>query len=168
MRSAFVLIIIFAVASCTIRPGTPADKKKKTPVQKQLSRDQVLKGYQKKKISRKGTYSTVTDGFVTTDTYRREDGESVFIYEKGDLRVETESRKSGFVLTRTWQDGILTSMMVTGKRRTTLLYFDRDGEFLNKIVTIRDKETPDCYHYQNGKAVELDDASCLSLIPDFD
>lgn len=169
MKTGPLLAILFLSYSCSVsRVATHSDKKKTVKEHRSITRDQVLRGYVKKTIPREGKYSTVTDGFVTKETYQRDDGESIFILEKGELRVETEARKSGLVLTRTWQDGVLTSMTVAGLKRTTLIYFDREGEFLNKIVTIRDTDTPMCYHYKNGVASVMDDGSCLSLIPEFD
>lgn len=128
----------------------------------------MLSGYLKKKVPRTGTLSTVTDGDVTTETFKREDGDSVFVLENGNLRTETEKRKTGLMFTRTWQDGILTSLMVAGSKRTTLVYFDKEGHFLNKIVTTKGEESPACYRYEGKKAVLLENTDCLELIPEFD
>ncbi len=120
-----------------------------------------------KKISRSGVYTTVTEGDITTEIFRREDGESIFTLEKNQLRTETEKMKNGLVLTRTWQDDLMTTLTLTGSKRTTLVVFDKDGNYSQKIVTEKGKEKPECTQFEEGKAIKMDEENCLELISGF-
>lgn len=130
---------------------------KKDPISKMI----------KKKIPRTGIYSTVTDGDITTEIFRREDSESIFTLEKNELRTETEKMKNGVVLTRTWQDDLMTTLTLTGSKRTTMVVFDKDGDYTQKIVTEKGKERPECFQYEGGKPVKMEEDSCLELISGF-
>ncbi len=144
----------------------------KKPVPKNQAKSSALKKdpFQKmitKKIPRTGIYSTVTEGDVTTEIFRREDSESIFTLEKNELRTETEKMKNGVVLTRTWQDDLMTTMTLTGSKRTTMVVFDRDGRISQKIVTQKGKKKPECFQFEDDKSLKMAEEDCLELISGF-
>lgn len=121
----------------------------------------------KKEISRKGSYSTVTDQDVTTERYKRTDGETILTLERGELRTETEKKKSGTQLTRTWQDGYVTSITYSGSKRTSMVLLDRTGSFVHKIITEKGSSEPYCFQYRKKKAFPMNNSDCVGLIPGF-
>ncbi len=164
MRFLIFFLLIGCASFRTSPPLVTPAKKKPRPV---VSRDEALKKYALKDIPRLGKLSTTTDGDITTEFYRRADGETIITLEKGELRTEVEKRKSGLILTRTWQDGLLTSLTLSGTKRTTLVVFDRDGKFSQKIVTEKGKEEASCYQYEGEKALRMEAENCLELISGF-
>lgn len=163
------LVLIFILAACSnFRPSTSSAKEiKKTRVSR-MTEDQRLQQLVRRKISRKGKFSTVSEDFVTTERYVRKNSETILTLEKGELRIETEKNNSGRVITKTWQDGALTSFTITRPEKSILILFGDKGNFLHKIVTRDDEETPDCYHYNGKRVVELNDTECIGLIPGFE
>ncbi len=162
-------LFILVTSSCALRFSTPADKKrfKKENIAK-VTEDEILRSLIRRKFSREGKYSTVSEDFVTTERYVRKNSVTILTLEKGKLRVETEKNHSGRVLTKTWQGDVLTSFMVTRPEKSILVLFDSKGGFLHKIVTRDDEETPECYHYTGKTVVAMNDTECISLIPGFD
>lgn len=133
-----------------------------------LTEDARLKELIKRKISRQGKFSTVSEDFITTERYVRKQSETLITLEKGEVRIETEKSNRGRILTKTWQNGVLTSFTETRPSRSILVLFDRKGNFLHKIVTTEDDETPDCFHYTGKHVVNLTTSECIGLIPGFD
>ncbi len=163
----FVPLILVTLLSCsTSRPPEVGPRPvKRALIKSKPSADNYLRVLARKTIPRKGTFSTVSDGDVTTERWRRQKSESVFILENGELRTETENMENGPVLTRTWQDGVMTTLLFKGTTRTSLVVFDRDGNFIQKIVTEKDKFEPHCYQYENKRTFMMDAESCMELIP---
>lgn len=165
-----LLSLLVLIGSCAeFRRSTPAERKhfRKTK-QSKLTEDELLKNLIQRPISRKGKFSTVSEDFITTERYVRKNSETLLTLEKGELRIETEKSNSGRVITKTWQDGQLTSFTVTRPEKSILVLFDRKGNFLHKIITKDDDETPDCFQYTGKSVIPLNDTECISLIPGFD
>lgn len=168
---AFTLSLIFLLlSSCAqLRVSSDADKKRfRTVKVSKMTEDEELKKLIKRKISRNGKYSIVSQDLITKEKYTRPGSHSVITREKGELRIETEKNNSGRVITKTWQDGILTSFTVSRPERSILILFDRKGNFVHKIVTREGDETPDCYHYTGTAVMTLSPNECLDLLPGFD
>ncbi len=133
-----------------------------------MTEDQRLRFLIKKKISRLGKYSTVSDGDITTEKFLRKSGETILTLEKGELRTETENNSSGRVITKTWQGKVMTTFSVTTPEKSIMVLLDKKGSFVHKIITLDDNEAPECWYY-NGKAVvPITTTECVSLIPGFD
>ncbi len=161
-------LIILLLVGCSNFRTSPAKKvtsKKVIPVAE--SRDKILKKYAVKTVSREGQFSTSTEGDITTEFYRRENGETILTLEKGELRTEVEKKNSGLMLTRTWQEGKMTTLTLSGTKRTTLVVFDGDGKFTQKIVTEKGKDEAACFQYQAGKPRQIEAENCLELISSF-
>jgi hypothetical protein len=164
------LIILIVFSSCaSFRISKPAEKKqfKKERFSK-LSEDERLKVLIKRPISRKGKFSTVSEDFITTEKYVRKNSETILTLEKGELRIETEKNNSGRTITKTYQDGILTSFTITRPEKSILVLFDRDGDFVHKVVTKDDNELPECYQYTGKSVITLTESECVGLIPGFE
>lgn len=131
-------------------------------------KDEELHTLLKRKIPRTGQFSTVTEGDLTTETYRREKSESLFTLEKGELRSEVEKREDGKTLTRTWQDGKLTTLTLIGEKSSTMLILDGEGNFVQKIITKEGSPEPKCWEYEGKKAQPLKPEDCLELLSGFD
>ncbi len=162
------ILIFLLLVGCANFRITRAKKPvpKNSPAKVYQKKDPITKMITKK-ISRSGVFSTVTEGDVTTEIFRREDGESIFILEKNDLRTETEKMKNGVVLTRTWQDGMMTTLTLAGSKRTTMLVFDSDNDIDQKIVTEKGKPKPECTQFVDNLPTRMEDEDCLELISGF-
>lgn len=133
-----------------------------------MTEDKRLRFLIKRKISRLGKYSTVSDGDITTERFVRKSGETILTLEKGELRTETENNSSGRILTKTWQEKIITTFTETTLEKSIMVLLDKKGNFVHKIITLDDNEAPECWYY-NGKAVvPITTSECVSLIPGFD
>ena len=163
------LISLFLFSSCAIRTAkSPAPEKSLSPKVRPFTNDKFLKALVKKDILRKGKFSTVTDQDITTERYVRKDGETVLTLEKDELRTETEKAKTGKILTRTWQDGKLTTLTISGSKRTTMVLLDGDQNFVHKIITEKGKSEPLCFEYEEGQPSQMEASSCLELLSGFD
>lgn len=160
-----IFLLIISCSSFRISPAKKATSKKIIPVAE--SRDKILKKYALKKVSREGQFSTSSEGDITTEFYRRETGETIVTLEKGELRTEVEKKNSGLMLTRTWQNGKMTTLTLSGTKRTTLVVFDSEGKFTQKIVTEKGKNEAACFQYEQGKARQIGEENCLELISAF-
>lgn len=160
-----IFLLIISCSNFRISPAKKSPVKKYAPVAE--SRDKILKKYAAKVISREGKLSSTTEGDITTEFYRRSDGETIVTLEKGELRTEVEKRKSGLTLTRTWQDGLMTTLTLSGSKRTTLVVFDREGKFSQKIVTEKGKDEAACFQYEADKPRQVEAENCLELISSF-
>lgn len=168
MRISFALIFLILVSSCAVRTvKPPAEKKVTSQVTRPFTNDKFLKKLLKKDINRKGKFSTVTEGDISTERFVRKDGETILTLEKDELRTEVEKSKSGKVLTRTWQDGKLTTLTLSGTKRTTMVLLDEDEKFVHKIITEKGSPDASCFRYEGRKPVPMESSDCLGLIPGF-
>jgi hypothetical protein len=168
MRISTAFIVLFLISSCAVRTVKPPQKKKFTSqVSRPFTNDNFLRKLLKKEVSRKGKYSTVTNEDITTERYVRGDGETILTLEKDELRTEVEKSKSGKVLTRTWQDGKLTTLTISGTKRTTMVLLDEEEKFVHKIVTEKGSPDASCFRYEGRKPVPMESSDCLGLIPGF-
>lgn len=168
MRIILILSILF-FHSCAIRT-TEHQRKKTDSSQKQSPylKERDIRKLVTKVIPRTGKFSTVTDNNITTERYKRKDGETILTLENGELRTEVEKMKSGKLLTRTWQQGNLTSLTIAGSKRTTMIVLDKSGEFVQKLIADKGRLNPVCYEYSQGAPVLMEESSCLGLISGFD
>lgn len=120
-----------------------------------------------KEFSREGKYSTVTDNDITTERYKRGDGETILTLEKDELRTEVEKLNSGKITTRTWQDGKMTTLTITGTSRTTMVLLDGKENFVHKIITEKESPESHCFSYKDNRPVRMKKSECLGLIPGF-
>jgi hypothetical protein len=161
MRILCTLLAFLVVSSCSVRPV-------KTKHLKNLPEDEMIRTLMKRKSPRTGTYSTVTDGDVTTERFARKSSETILTLEKGELRTETENQKSGTVITRTYQDGVMTTFMLKTPTRTILVLLDKHGDFVHKFITGTEDEDFDCYRYDGDAVFPLTDTECAGLLPGFE
>lgn len=110
----------------------------------------------------------MTDGAVTTERYRSLKGETILTLENEDLRTETEVLNSGRIITRTWQNGSVTTLTHAENGKSIMVVLDRNGEFGQKIITSKDSTGPWCFEYRKKRPVKLPPEECLGLIPGFD
>lgn len=166
----FLLLCFFLVFSCATRaPEERKLKKSETrPKQTTYLKEGDMRKLVTKKIPRTGKYSTVTDHGITTERFKREDSETILTLENGELRTEVENMKSGRVLTRTWQSGIMTGLTIAGSKRTTMIVLDKSGNFVQKLIADKGRQNPRCFEYAGGEQVPMDEDSCLELISGFD
>ncbi len=164
-----ILIFLLLVGCASFRKETPVNKKiyKRTSKSRQHV-DKGLRFYLKKEISKAGTFSQASEGDVTTEFYRRPKSESVFTSEKGELRTEVEKMEEGKTLTRTWQNGKITTLTLSGKKSVTMVILDEQGNFVQKIVTRAGKPEPRCWEYEGKKVFTLKKEDCLELLSGFD
>ncbi len=142
--------------------------KKSSPyLTRPFTSDKFLRKLMKKEISREGKYTTVSDNDITTERFLRPEGETILTLEKGELRTEVEKANSGKVLTRTWQDGKLTTFTVSGTKRTTMVLLDEKGNFVHKIITEKDSSEPYCFRYKKKRQFRIKNSECMGLIPGF-
>jgi outer membrane protein assembly factor BamE (lipoprotein component of BamABCDE complex) len=165
---------IIALAVFFVAFGCSTPKKKvypakavKSPVAVTKEEDAKLKELINLKFSHKGKFSSVSDGDVTTEKYRRDDGETVLTLEKGELRTETLTEK-GRKITRTWQDGDLTNLTVAYPKKTTMVTFDADGNFTQKIMTEKGKKKAVCVWYEGESTVRVEDDTCVETLSGLD
>lgn len=168
MRS-FLLLSLFLLYSCASRsPGPELKKPEIRPKQSSYLKERDIRKLVTKPIPRTGKYSTVSDNDITTERYKREDSETILTMENGELRTEIEKMKSGRVLTRTWQAGIMTGLTITGSKRTTMIVLDKSGNFVQKLIADKGRQNPRCFEYSGDEPVAMNEDSCLELISGFD
>lgn len=168
MRILPVLIFLLLTFSCAVRKDSaPARKNVSEDKTHPFLSEKALRKILEKEFSREGKYSTVTDDDITTERYKRDDGETILTLEKGELRTEVLKKNSGKTITRTWQDRKITTLTITGTLRTTMVLLNDKEKFVHKIIT--EKESPEalCFRYRAGRPVRMKNSDCLGLIPGF-
>jgi hypothetical protein len=163
----FLPLVFLLILGCSQLKKASSNKSAKRADKATLAEDKELKKLIKARFSRKGKYSTVTDGNVTMEKYRRDDGETVLTLENEELRTETLIEK-GRTITRTWQNDEVTNLTVIHSQKTTMVSLDRDGKFIHKIITRKGKKKPVCVWYEKEMTIVEEDETCVETLSGFD
>lgn len=166
MRIQF-LFLLFLISGCAQFKRAEPKKPAKKIDRSFISDDKELKKLIGKKFSRQGKYSTVTDGDVTMEKYRRDNSETILTLEKGELRTETLIEK-GKTISKTWQNDEVTNLTVNDPQKSTMVSLDKDGNFIHKIITRKGKKRPVCVWYEKGMTILEEDDTCTETLSGFD